>query len=175
MEDVTATYRKLYNSIDEETNSLYYKTVIIDSLTELQKLDMVTIMKEVVAARPQQDPDTPSQREWGKSAEHMRKIIRAYRDLPCNLIATALAASVTDQTSNVTSLFPSLPGKLRTEVPGFFDVVGLLRVDIVNDNPVRLLQTAKSARVIAKDRTGALEPVEESPSIPLLWEKIHVA
>lgn len=167
----------VYTELEKEGDSLSYKTVIIDSITELQKLDMRTVMDVEYNRNPDKvDKDVATMRAWGKSGERMRKIIRAFRDLPCHTIITALLAQEKDESSNITMYFPSLPGKLRSEVPGFFDIVGLLQTDAKreagNDVIVRTLQVAKTRRVIAKDRTGALPDVVQNPSIPLMWELI---
>lgn len=157
-------------------SELYYKTVIIDSLTELQKLDMRTVMQDQFNKKP----DTtniyvPSQREWGMSGERMRMIVRAFRDLPCNTIMTCLAQVEKDDKTSVTSYRPSLPGKLGFEIPGFFDIVGYMRaVDSGGDEGIiRTMQVAKTEKVVAKDRTDSLDQLIRSPSIPLMWEVIH--
>lgn len=157
-----------------DENDGYYKTVVIDSLTELQKLDMRDIMREVVQRRPDLDPDVPSMREWGKSAEHVRRIVRGFRDLQCNTIMTALSNIERDE-NGVVTYTPSLPGKLKMEIPGFMDIVGYLSSTIENDETIRRIQFAKSRRVIAKDRTSALEAVVDFPTIPLLWEAINAS
>lgn len=153
-------------------NEGYYKTVVVDSLSELQKLDMREVMKAAVRDRPQQDEDVPSQREWGKSGERIRRIVRGYRDLQMNTIFTCLAGSERDN-NNRTILYPSLPGKLRAEIPGFIDVCGYLYSKIEEDEYVRRIQFAKTETVVAKDRTSALGDVVENPSIPLLWNMIR--
>jgi len=162
---------KIHNELHASNNG-YYKTVMLDSLTELQKLDMRGIMLELVGRRPDLDPDVPSQREWGKSAEHVRRIVRAFRDLPMNTIMTALATEFREE-SGATRYFPSLPGKLRSEIPGFMDIVGYLYTKQDKDNTVRTLQVTGSRRVVAKDRTSALGGVIENPTIPGMWEMIH--
>lgn len=175
MEDIEKIYTTLYNSIEGEgsNRSMYYKTIGIDTLTELQKLDMRDIMRLVVQARPDLDPDVPSMREWGKTQDHIRKVVRGFRDLPCNVIFTCHNASVTDNHTNVTSMYPDLPGKLRTQITGFIDVVGYMTAVREDETTVRRIQFAKTQRVLAKDRTAALGDVMENPTIPMLWEKIH--
>jgi hypothetical protein len=155
-----------------------YKTVVLDNISELQKLDMRTVMVE--AKRTARDPDkvdidVPSQREWGKSGERMRRIIRAYRDLPMHTIAVAWMGSEHDDATGVVSYYPLLPGKLRGEVPGYFDIVGRLTAVSKNNGAeiVRSLQVAGTSRVIAKDRTNSLGGVIENPSIPLIWELMN--
>lgn len=153
-------------------NDGYYKTCVIDSLTELQKLDMVDIMKELTSRRPDLDPDVPSQREWGKSIEHMRRIVRGFRDLPMNTIFTALVIVDKDNNGNVT-FTPSLPGKLKMEISGFVDVVGYMTAAVEDGVPIRRIQFAQTQKVIAKDRTAALGDVVDNPTIPMLWDLMH--
>lgn len=162
-----------HNKLKTE-NDGYYKTVVIDSLTELQKLDMAGIMKELTDRRPDRDPDVPDVREWGKTGTHMRQIVRAFRDLPMNTILTALADPQKDSSGTVV-LYPSVPGKMRTELAGFFDVVGYLyaRPDEEQEEINRIIQFTGTQRVIAKDRTATLGHFIENPTIPMMFDLIH--
>lgn len=171
MKQLEDVHKELVND-----TSGYYKTVAIDTITELQKLDMRTVMQEQHSKRPDTtDIYVPSPREWGKSGDRMRMIVRAYRDLPCHTIVSAhLGEEVTD--SGKKKVYPSIPGKLKNELAGFFDIVGYLRVvsrkegnEIVLD---RSLQIVNTDGVVAKDRTSSLGSTVVNPSIPLLWEMI---
>ena len=153
-------------------NDGYYKTVVLDSITELQKLDMVDIMTELVSRRPDLDKDVPSQREWGKSIEHMRRIVRGFRDLPMNTIFTALVIVDKDENGTVTYT-PSLPGKLKMEVSGFVDVVGYYTTTIEHGETLRRMQFAQTKKVIAKDRTASFGDFVDDPTVPKLWELMH--
>lgn len=166
-EELVALHAKLLTE-----NDGYYRTVCIDSLTELQKLDMVGIMNELVQRRPDMDPNVPSQREWGISIEHMRKIVRGFRDLPMNSIFTAHAIADKDSNNNVTYM-PSLPGKLKMEISGFVDVVGYMTAVVEDGVSLRRIQFAQTQKVIAKDRTASLGDVVDNPTIPMLWELMH--
>jgi phage nucleotide-binding protein len=166
IDDLVAVHKLLHDE-----NEGYYKTCVIDSLTELQKLDMRDIMRELMLKRPDLDPDVPGMREWGKSAEHMRRIVRGFRDLPMNTVMTALSNVERDE-NGVVTFTPSMPGKLKMEVPGFMDIVGYMSATIEEGEPVRRIQFAKTRRVIAKDRTDSLEGSIDFPTIPLLWETI---
>ena len=153
-------------------NPGYYKTVIIDSGTELQKLDMLEVMKAAVNKRPDQDPDTPAQRDWGKSQARIRKVVRAFRDLECNTIITALCTQEKDGQTQAITYYPSFPGKLKSEIAGFLDIVGYLYTEIEGGTVTRKLQIVHSRRVTAKDRTNALGMVLENPTIPMMWDLI---
>lgn len=172
VQEVKDAHNKLRMSIDPKTGTMIYKTVMLDSVTELQKLDMAEIMRLLHDSRPDLDPDIPSPREWGKSGIHMREIVRGFRDLPCNTIITALVSEEKDD-SNVITKYPSLPGKLRVEVPGFFDIVSYLYTVSENEEMIRKMQFTGTRRVIAKDRTSCLGDFVESPTIPKLWELIQ--
>lgn len=156
-----------------ENNNGYYKTVMIDSLTELQKLDMRTIMIEAHSKNPNQDVDVPSQREWGKSNEHIRRIVRAFRDLEMNTIFTALMVDYKDDRTGQVTFYPSVPGKLKAEVPGFLDIVGYLYTAVEEEEITRIIQFAQTQKIIAKDRTSSLGDRMVNPTIPDMWNLIH--
>lgn len=164
--ELVGVHKELYD------NPGYYKSVGLDSLTELQRLDMIECMLEAYDRNPNRNKDEPSQREWTISGHHIRRIVRGFRDLPCHTFITALAATERDS-NNVQQIFPSIPGKLKTEVPGFLDIVGYLRAVNEGNEIVRKMQFANTERVIAKDRTGELEGLMENPTIPEMFELIH--
>ncbi len=166
MGQIVDIHRELHNDPG------YYKTVAIDSLTELQKLDMREIMREASGRNPNQDEDVPSMREWGKSGERIRRIVRAYRDLPMNTLFTAHAI-IDKDANNATTYAPSLPGKLRAELPGFLDIVGYMYTFVEDGETTRRVQFAKTKNVVAKDRTDALGDFLDNTSIPEIWKLIR--
>lgn len=163
-------YNKLHSSI--KNGKLYYKTVGIDSLPELAALDMKLIMKEAYNANPDKvDIDVPSPREWGKCREHIRTIVRAFRDLPCNVVYTAQAGMIKEE-NQPSKFFPGFAGKLATDVPGFMDIVGYLTTKNDQGIVTRNMQVLGTNRVVAKDRTGTLGDVVTNPDLPMLLEII---
>lgn len=170
------TMKELENVVNALANDTtkYYKTFAIDSITELEKLDMLEIMKKTALTNtnPKFDPEVPSPREWGKTGLHMREVLRAARDLELHTIVTALEAQETDDATDLTKYFPSIPGKLRGEIAGFFDIVGRLEAKPKQGNIIRTLQTQKTNRVIAKDRFAVLDALVENPTLPEMWAKI---
>lgn len=167
--------KDLYKEIAAQPD--YYKSIGLDNITELQKLDMNDVMLE--AKRTANNPDNvdiyvPSQREWGKSGERMRIIIRAFRDLPCHTIALAHIEEREDKLTKVPRLWPSMPGKLRHELAGFFSVVGYLSTYEEEGKVYRQIQFTKTKRVQAKDRFQALPDVmPENPTLPQIWKLIQ--
>jgi len=130
-----------------------WKTVVIDSLTEVQKLNMYEVMRRVTTQDPTRDPDMPGLREYGKNTEQIRRLIRGYRDLVgTHVIFTALTNEVKDERTGVVKTLPALTGKLAVEVPGFLDIVAYLSVAEQDGAEVRVLVTDMTTRVLAKHR-----------------------
>lgn len=165
---------KSWNDMNMVYSDLYdgskYKTVIIDSLTEAQKFSMGQIMRELLIEHPERDPDVPSVREWGKTIEQTRRLVRAFRDLPVNTIFTALSAEDKNQKTGLVERKPQLPGKLSGEVAGFLDIVVYMYQKVLDDegNVTRLLLTQKTDDTVAKDRTTSLPQIIESPTMKML-------
>lgn len=161
--------RKLRESVKDD--KLIYKTIGFDTASELCKIDLALINKEYAATNPAIEEDVPDQRSYYKVGNRMRKLVRAYRDLPCNTIFMAHLNTGKDNLQR-TTYFPQFPGKLSGELSGFVDVVGYLRAEVKRDEVIRYLQVAKSEVVMAKDRKGLFDKVEENPTIPGLWAKL---
>lgn len=173
----------------EQFNGLYaalrtgdhgYKTVVLDSISEIQKFGMYYVMKKVLLEDPDRDPDLPGIGEWGKNTEQIRKLVRAFRDLPCNTIITALAQNELSESGAVRKTKPLLSNKLSIELPGFFDVVGYMYMKATPDpmDPkqmiqVRCLLSMATQKQVAKDRTGVLPPVLEDPTMALVYDTVY--
>lgn len=168
-----------WNQLQQIYDDIYmgktpYKTIIIDSLTELQRFSMDQIMADVIASdkRGEQDPDVPAQRDWGKNQNQIRYFVRAFRDLPQNVIFTALASEVQDKRTGMWKTKPSLPGKLANEIAAFLDEVFYYYIKQVNGVDQRLLLTKQTASQVAKDRSGILEAVVEEPTMAAIYSLI---
>lgn len=188
IEGGTFSIRELYPQVDvvrvqnwkemqEVYDELYkmqhgYKTVILDSLTEIQKFSMYNIMKDLIRKEPDRDPDIPSVREWGKNIEQIRLLVRAFRDLPMNAIFTALEVKERNTRTGRTEVKPYLSGKLSSEVAGFLDIVVYYYIKIMQDETKRLLLTGKTEDQVAKDRSGRLPMLVESPSMQAIHDII---
>lgn len=168
-----------WKEMQELYNALYlgdhpYRTVVLDSLTEVQKFNMYNIMHDLAQKRPDLDADIPGMREWGKNIEQLRRFVRGFRDLPIHTIFTALNRSDKDAKTGITTMKPSLSGKLADEVAAFLDVVVYYYVKQIGDGTEaefkRLLLTRKTDAQVAKDRSGKLPMVIESPTMAIIHE-----
>lgn len=163
-------------SVQEITDILhkhpkYYKLYSLDSLTELRDIDMQEVMQHQFNRKPETtDIYVPSPREWGKSGSRVKEVLRYLKDLPGHVVVTTLLSESKDERTGITKLEPMLPGQLKGQVPGFFDIVGFLRATTKNGETIRTMQFTKTEKVMAKDRTKLLPPILEEPTIPKIWE-----
>jgi hypothetical protein len=172
IQEVEDKYNMLYHSIDSN-GKLPWKSMGIDSLTELADLDMRKVMKDAYNRNPDRvDIDVPSPREWGIVRNHIRLITRAFKDLPCHFICTG--ALGIDQRENEPDKYrPGFAGKLVREVPGFFDVVGFYKAKNRGGDVTRTLQVMGTDRVLAKDRTKVLGQTVENPTLTSMWDTVE--
>lgn len=169
-DELQQVYDELYSGRTE------YRTVILDSLTEIQKFSMYGIMQQLVMSRPEVDPDVPGLREWGKNIEQIRRFVRAFRDLPMNAIFTALVKDEKDPRTGIVTKQPYLSGKLAREVAAFLDIVAYMYAKQIQANGEtqlqRLLLTAGTETNVAKDRTGRLPMVIQSPTMRDIYSAV---
>jgi hypothetical protein len=148
-----------------------FKTVVVDTGTEAQKLHMKDIMFELDKnGRPgggEVNIDVPSVREWGASISAMRRMIRGFRDLPANFIMCCHQQQERDN-KGLTWTYPDLPGKLSNQAAGMFSNVMYLYVkqDTATEGKSKIitgekhcLLTGLAEGYVAKSRTGTFERV----------------
>jgi len=168
--DVQAVYDELY------AGGSGIQTVILDSLTEIQKFNMDQIMLNLIESKgDERDMDVPSIREWGKNLEQTRRFVRAFRDLPINVIFTALEREDKDRAGRPIKL-PSLSGKMAQEVAAFLDIVLYLNIKEVETPDgkklIRVLQSQATETTVAKDRSGLLPPVMVDPDMGKIYDLV---
>src|SRR5262245_6743841 len=173
---INQIYEKLFKSIYTDENGVqrieHYNTVAIDRLDELADVDMRFIMRDAYARNPDKvDIDVPSPREYGINRSHIRKLVRAFRDLPCHVIFVCGVATRQEEGQPI-KYFPGFSGKLQTEVPGFCDIVGYYTNDTSTGELVRRMQFQGTRRVQAKDRTDSLGQLIDNPTVPMMWDRI---
>jgi hypothetical protein len=162
--DINQGFRQVQAIYDEiESGKSPYKTVVLDSLTEMQKFSMYDIMIGVMKKDSERDPDIPSVREWGKNIEQIRRTVRGFRDLPVNTIFTALVSEDKHPLTGKVEKKPYLSGKLAHEVAGFLDIVLYYYVKFEGPKDSRqikrLLLSQKTEDTVAKDRSDRLPMV----------------
>lgn len=154
-----------YNWFATDQNSFQFTTICLDSLSEIGEVILNNAKKQV------KDP----RQAYGELIEKTENLIRLFRDLPNrNVVMLAKQEPMKDELTGIITHGPSMPGsKLGNKLPYFFDEVWRLGV---NKDPqgqsYRFLQTARDMQYEAKDRSGALAPVEY-PHLGAIFAKIQ--
>lgn len=163
--------QEVYEDLRRENK---YKTIVVDSLTEAYKVSMYSVMAGTVRKDPERDLDIPAQRDWGKSSEQIRRMVRAFRDLDCHVIFTALENQNKDQMTGKVTITPSLPGKLAFEIPAFLDIVLYLYTKVEGElkEVHRFILSDNTEKHIAKDRSGRLPLTLKDPTLAAIAELV---
>lgn len=159
-----------------------YKTVVIDSLSELQKYNL----DYVVATTPRdkrKDEDDIFVEDYGKSTKMMRRTMRNFRDLPMHVIYICHDAPTNSKVEN-SKIGPALTPAFMKSALGMVDVVGYMYASekevgkTSEDKPivetVRKLLTKPTLRYEAKDRSpgGKLPKIMENPTMKEIMDYI---
>lgn len=149
-----------------------YRTVVVDSLTELNKGIMKMVNYNAYLENPSKvDLDVPSKRDWGKGGERTRWLIRTLRDMPIHVIFTALDANERGEGGEPTgNIQPQLPGQLGQQIPAFMDEVFYLYAKKVFNDKMEerigyFLLSRRDGTHVAKDRSGRMPTVIENPTM----------
>lgn len=165
-------YSSLYDARDAESQTCAgFKTVIVDNLTEGQKKGMEHIFAgENGGNRAMSFTDfvigSWSDGSYNKNSEQMRRLIRAFRELPCYVILVAWEKDLNkDEKRHLWS--PAFSKTFAEEAPGMMNDV--YRYSF-NADGNRSLQTNRTKDVVAKDRTRLLPTHIENPTMSLLHQ-----
>lgn len=138
-----------------------YRTIIIDSGSDLQALDLEEIVGQASKKDKNRDLDTPYLQDYGKSTHRLRRILRWFRDMDRNLIVTALVKRVYpgDPTTapqqaargiQPIAAFPAFTSALSRSVLGYMDFVWYAYVD--NEGKHKLLTKPSTSPYVVKTR-----------------------
>ena len=163
-----------------------YKSVGIDSLSELQMINLEGIVKKLVskvsaAGAKRESLDDIWREDYGTSTQQLRRVVRQFRDLPMHVFFSCHDASSQDKDKNEV-VHPMLTPKLRAAVMGYMDVIGYMYVDSEaaeeaeedEDETPRRLLCRPFGKWVAKDRSPGqrLGLVTENPSISVIIDRI---
>lgn len=105
-----------------------YRTVIIDSLTEVEVYCTYGILSiDAGKAMMEGEMDVAGWPEFRKNNEMVKLLVRAFRDLPMHVIFVCSEGWTQDEQKKF-HYSPQLTGKLSAQVQGFVDIVGWMTV-----------------------------------------------
>lgn len=159
-----ADFIEAYNFIATSAHAKHFGSVGIDSLSEIAE---VVLTAELTVAK---DP----RQAYGAMQDTMAKYIRLFRDLPNRHVYMSAKRDREKDDKGVMLYGPSMPGKnLLQSVPHFFDEVFSLEMSTpaADGSSYRFLRTRANIQFQAKDRSGALDEIEE-PNLAKVISKI---
>jgi hypothetical protein len=143
------------------------RTVVIDSVTELQTMNLEELVEAAIKKNPgkykDRSRDEIYQEDYGKSTTMLKRLFRWFRDLDRNVIWTALPKFVYPkgadlQNAEPLAVLPSLTAKLGDSLMGYVDFVWYMYQseetdeDTKEDLVVRHLLTQSRGAYRAKTR-----------------------
>jgi hypothetical protein len=165
-----------------------YESVAIDGITGMQNLCMKFVLGDEASRDASRDPDMPSRAVWGKVGELMKTQITNFRNLPMNVIFTALQRKMVtgdedDETEEVfysPACSPSISGHLEAAVGmiGYLHTAEVLakkqegQKKRARTTRTRLIVGA-SDRYLTKDRYHIGAPHVDAPNVTELLELIY--
>jgi len=149
-----------------------FKTIVLDSLNELQNLIMRSTIDLYPNIRRPYD-DMPGQSDYGKMLDEFDKIVRDLRAINCNVV---LIAQTTTKLFETDILQPQLVGKNSARnVCRLMDVIGYLyKTEGGNQEGKKRVMVFDATDYVTKDRSGLLPVTMENPTYQQLyavWEK----
>ena len=180
--DMTAIYRMLRQNCQKRDASNghdsadYYNTVVIDTLTELDRHAIAQIQGVRMGQDPLGEESAITEGDtWNRNLSTLTRLMRAMRALPMHVIYVCHeVAKETSKGSQVYIRRPNLPGKLMSDVQGFVDVVGYLRrVTEANEQKFKLhIQPHRLYNAKCRIR-GLKQPVLDDPTLADLLQPLQ--
>lgn len=150
-------------------NDNQFETLVIDSLTETQRM----IKDEIISTKDADKRDNFSMRDWGILADKTRSLIRLLRDLPINVVCTALMDNATDDDGSKRILYPKFEGQ-RTgkEIAQWFNLIGLMHRKENDEGIKRYLRFSGPDSILCKN-AQPLPPVIIDPNLTDIFNQIQ--
>lgn len=145
----------------------HIETVVVDNLSELQKITLVELLKAKSAAQGM-PINVPSQPDYQQNTAILRKMVTEFRDLERNVVFTAHVERDKDGLDGHIFLRPAVTPKLAETLEGIFDLMGFMWLENNEGNITRKLQIMPSRLIKAKSRVGGLPPIIENPTMKML-------
>lgn len=162
--------------VEEITEPTIYNTVIIDSLTEVEQYCMMQLLNVSDKLGLDQESQTAEWAEYKKQHTMVQRLVRAYRDLPMNVIFVCSRAYIQDDQKRMI-FSPQMTGKLSGQIQGFMDIVGYL-VTFADDKGDlgRRLHVQPTGKFAAKNRLSSYrKPFFDNPTMASILKDVGMS
>lgn len=145
-------FEEAYTFIKDSGKCDKFKTVVIDSISDIAEKCLVDFKKSV------KDP----RQAYGNLNDFMMSIMKKFRDLSNKHVYFIAKAGVDkDGLTEMNSWFPLMPGKqLAMQLPYLFDLSIYMQTINTENGSERVLHTADNIQWRAKDHSGNLDAIE---------------
>lgn len=145
------------------------KTVVLDSASELQTIDLEDVVKEAG-----KDVDERRIQDYGKDSARLKRIFRMLKDIRLNVIFTAIVRTTNaPDSTKLIEVAPALTAKVAEALMGYVDFVWYMYKD---DAGVRYLLTQEKGPIRAKTRNKKFYDVISekvtNPHMPTLYNTL---
>lgn len=158
------TLREAYMWLTESDESKQFKSVALDSISEIGETCLAAEMKKA------KDP----RQAYGEMQQTMGELIRAFRDLPHRHVFFSAKLEKSQDEMGRMLYAPSMPGnKTGQALPYFFDIVAALRVEKDGEGIMqRALMLESDGLWQAKHRMGDKLGAWESCDLGAIIQKV---
>lgn len=161
---------EVYKYLQTDEAKAKYKTVFIDSITEIGELIHSSIKAEVETEAKQKDKKPDNFKLWGDYFTQIYEFVKAFRDLPhYDVVFTCLASTGQDTDTGEQRVRINLPGNsAKDNIPGLIDYVFYLdkKTDKAGKEH-RAFLTSDNGKYFAKNRSTEASPI-------LTWEEGNI-
>lgn len=166
-------FSQAYELLAEQDNGHGYRSVGIDSVSEVHKWALLEILRKEGGSR--ENADLIQMGDYGTATTQMRKLLRSFRDLPMHVFYVSHAKDA-DIPKEGRVRVPDLSGQMAEEIVGLMSVCGYLA--LTNDEEgedlrLMLLHGYPKFRVKARTPWGKTVPEEiEKPTVSSLLDAL---
>lgn len=169
-DDFNQAYERL--RVNEEG----FKSAAVDSISETHIFALLNLLEDGKPSR-EKEPDLIQQGDYGVALIQLRRLVRAFRDLPLHTFFTSHYKDEKDPREGLVKI-PSLAGKAAIELPGLMTWVGYLALSENEEGDVErvlLLQNYAKIRTKVRMPWGVEAPDEIlNPTVTSLLDALHV-
>ena len=176
------TFKELSQVYNDLVEPGKYRTVILENIGEIHNFAMDDLMAKVISKDANREEYVPSMREYGIVRKQILKVLKYFTlNETSNLIVTCHAKKDKNELTQRESVYPSIPGKLATDIPGYVDIVGYMSIEEPNIGDrnrgvtsKRVVRFQPSQKVEAKDQSDMLGEVLEDPTMEKVVKLIQL-
>lgn len=158
---------------DPDREPWKYNTAIIDSLSEAETYSMYQLLGITDRTRLDEEMADQGWPEFRKNQTQVLRTIRAFRDVPMNILMTCASEYIQNETKKFVYK-PALTGKLAKQCQGFMDIVGFLAITANKEGEeVRRMFVKPGERWDGKCRFSSFkEPFYENPTLKTILQSV---